>query len=110
MHNTIVKKAYIVPGQPHIYLAADRNKGWASLKANYERIAAEIAEMRDVDLIVAYSTQWFSVIGHLFQVDPHPKWLLVDQNWYEYGEIPYEFVIDPAFGNLYRDVAKRHGL
>jgi 2-aminomuconate deaminase len=36
--------------------------------------------------------------------------VLVDQNWYEYGEIPYEFRIDPAFGELYCRLCREHGM
>jgi 2-aminophenol/2-amino-5-chlorophenol 1,6-dioxygenase alpha subunit len=104
-----IEKAYIVPGLPHIYLAADRNPGWASLRENYLRIAREI-EQSDAELMLVYSTQWFSVIGHLFQVDPKPAWTLVDANWYEYGEIPYEFNIDAAFGQRYCETTRRFGL
>ena len=105
----LVQKAYLVPGQPHILLAPDRNAGWASLKASYEAIGREIARS-GAELMLLYSTQWFSVIGHLFQTDPQPKWVLVDQNWYQFGEIPYEFRIDPAFGELYCRVCKDLGM
>jgi 2-aminophenol/2-amino-5-chlorophenol 1,6-dioxygenase alpha subunit len=104
-----IHKAYIVPGQPHILLAPERNAGWASLKAAYEAIGREI-EQSGAELLLVYSTQWFSVIGHLMQVDPRPAWTLVDQNWYELGEIPYEFRIDPGFGELYAAMAKKAGL
>ena len=109
MTNNLIEKAYIVPGLPHIYLAADKNPGWASLRENYLRIAKEI-EQSDAELMLVYSTQWFSVIGHLFQVDPKPAWTLVDANWYEYGEIPYEFRVDAEFGHRYCETAKRFGL
>ena len=105
----LLQKAYLVPGQPHILLGADRNAGWASLKASYEAIGREIAQS-GAELMLVYSTQWFSVIGHLMQVDPQPKWVLVDQNWYELGEIPYEFRIDPEFGKLYCGIAKDAGM
>ncbi|MGZ5477266.1 MAG: DODA-type extradiol aromatic ring-opening family dioxygenase, partial [Thermoanaerobaculia bacterium] len=105
----MIQKAYIVPGQPHILLAPDRNPGWASLKRAYEAVGKEIEES-GAELLLIYSTQWFSVIGHLFQVDPKPKWTLVDQNWYEFGEIPYEFRIDPKFGELYADICREHGM
>jgi len=105
----LVQKAYLVPGQPHILLAPERNAGWASLKASYEAVGREIARS-GAELMLLYSTQWFSVIGHLFQTDPKPKWVLVDQNWYELGEIPYEFRIDPAFGELYAHVCKDLGM
>jgi 2-aminophenol/2-amino-5-chlorophenol 1,6-dioxygenase subunit alpha len=104
-----VHKAYLVSGQPHLYLAPDQNPGWADLRAAYEQIGKEIAAS-GAELIVLYSTQWFSVIGHLFQTDPKPAWTLVDANWYELGEIPYELRIDPKFGELYASVAKQHGL
>ena len=96
----VIQKAYIVPGQPHVLLAPEKNPGWASLRASYEAVGREIAAS-DAELILVYSTQWFSVIGHLMQTDPSPKWVLVDQNWYDLGEIPYQFRIDPAFGELY---------
>lgn len=105
----MIQKAYIVPGQPHPLLAPDRNAGWASLRASYEAVGREIAQS-GAELILLYSTQWLSVIGHLFQVDPRPKWTLVDQNWYELGSIPYEFRIDPEFGKLYCRICKEHGM
>ncbi len=105
----MIHKAYIVSGQPHILLAPEKNAGWASLKASYEAIGREI-EQSGAELLLLYSTQWFSVIGHLMQTDPQPKWVLVDPNWYAFGEIPYEFRIDPTFGELYCSMAKQAGL
>jgi len=107
--NSQFVRAYIVPGQPHPLLAPDRNAGWASLRRSYEAVGREIAKS-GAELILVYSTQWFSVIGHLFQVDPKPAWTLVDPNWYEYGSIPYEFRIDPEFGKLYARICKEHGM
>ncbi len=107
--NSQLLKAYIVPGQPHPLLAPDRNAGWASLRRSFEAIGREIAKS-GAELMLVYSTQWFSVIGHLFQIDPKPSWTLVDQNWYEFGEIPYEFRIDPEFGKLYHRICKEHGM
>jgi 2-aminophenol/2-amino-5-chlorophenol 1,6-dioxygenase alpha subunit len=105
----VILKAYIVPGQPHPLLAPEKNVGWASLRKSYEAVGREI-ERSGAELLLVYSTQWFSVIGHLFQIDPKPKWTLVDQNWYEFGEIPYEFRIDPEFGKLYCGIAKKQGM
>lgn len=105
----MILKAYIVPGQPHPLLAPEKNPGWASLRRSYEAVGREI-EKSGAELLLVYSTQWFSVIGHLFQVDPKPKWTLVDPNWYEFGEIPYEFRIDPQFGKLYCSIAKQRNM
>ena len=46
----LLQKAYLVPGQPHILLGADRNVGWASLKASYE---ADIAVRTQQDVRLA---------------------------------------------------------
>lgn len=105
----MILKAYIVPGQPHPLLAPEKNVGWASLRKSYEAVGREI-EKSGAELLLVYSTQWFSVIGHLFQIDPKPKWTLVDPNWYEFGEIPYEFRIDPEFGKLYSGIVKKQGM
>jgi 2-aminophenol/2-amino-5-chlorophenol 1,6-dioxygenase alpha subunit len=105
----LIQKAYIVSGQPHPLLAPDKNVGWASLRRSYEAVGREIAKS-GAELMLVYSTQWFSVIGHLFQIDAKPAWTLVDQNWYEFGEIPYEFRVDPEFGKLYARICKEHGM
>jgi 2-aminophenol/2-amino-5-chlorophenol 1,6-dioxygenase alpha subunit len=105
----VILRAYIVPGQPHPLLAPDKSAGWASLRRSFEAVGREIAAS-GAELMLIYSTQWFSVIGHLFQVDPKPSWTLVDPNWYELGEIPYEFRIDPEFGRLYARICKEHGM
>lgn len=105
----LIQKAYLAPGQPHILLAPDRNPGWASLRQSYEAIGREI-ERSGAELMLLYSTQWFSVIGHLFQTASNPHWTLVDQNWYDLGEIPYSFRVDPEFGRLYADVCKDLGM
>jgi 2-aminophenol/2-amino-5-chlorophenol 1,6-dioxygenase alpha subunit len=109
MSQSSILRAYIVPGQPHPLLAPEKNAGWASLRRSYEAVGREIANS-GAELLLVYSTQWFSVIGHLFQIDPKPKWTLVDQNWYELGEIPYEFRIDPEFGKLYCGIVKKQGM
>ena len=109
LNSQFVHKVYVVSGQPHILLAPDRNPGWGALKQAYEHVGREI-EKSGAELLLLYSTQWFSVIGHLFQVAANPKWVLVDQNWYQLGEIPYDFRLDPAFGKLYCATAKAHGL
>ncbi len=32
----VIRKAYIVPGQPHMLLAPEKNSGWVSLRKTYE--------------------------------------------------------------------------
>lgn len=105
----LIAKVCIVTGLPHILLAPDQNPGWARLKDAYADLRAEL-EAADIDVLLLYSTQWLSVIGHLFQTDPAPEWVLVDQNWYDFGSIPYKLRVDPALGEAYAAAGRELGL
>src|SRR4051812_34129930 len=104
-----VVAAHLVPGHPHVLLAPEKSPGWTSLRKSYEALAQEIART-EADLLLVYSTQWVSVIGHLMQADPAPEWLHVDPNWHELGEMPYRFRIDAPFAHAYAREAKAAGL
>lgn len=104
-----VVRGYIVAGMPHPLLAPERSPAWKKLREGYERVRAEIAAT-DADLLVLYSTQWPSVIGHQLQADPAPKWVHVDPEWHELGDMPYEFKIDAAFAKEYETSARARGL
>ena len=108
MVNSIISQVYIVPGLPHILLAHDKSPYWQSLYESYGRVREEIKNI-DADLILYFSTQWLSVIGYLFQADPAPEWVHVDQNWYEYGSMPYKFKVDSDFDFAYADEVKKLG-
>lgn len=104
-----VVAAHIVPGHPHILLAPERSPGWTSLRKSYQALAADIAAA-EADVLLVYSTGWVSVIGHQMQADPNPRWLHVDPNWYELGDMPYDFRVDAAFGHAYAAQARAVGL
>jgi 2-aminophenol/2-amino-5-chlorophenol 1,6-dioxygenase alpha subunit len=106
--DSIIAKVLIVPGNPHILLAPEKNTGWASLRRAYDRLRKDI-ETVEADLILYMSTQWMSVIGHLFQVAKHPEWVHVDHNWHDLGSIPYKFNIDSDFGHVYCREMKKVG-
>lgn len=102
-------EGYVVPGRPHPLLAADRSPAWSALRDAFgqarERIAAS-----EADLLVLYSTQWLSVIGHQVQADPQPEWVHVDEEWHELGEIPYKLRIDADFAARWVEAARARGL
>lgn len=110
MHpDPLIAKALLVPGHPHVYLAPEKNPGWAELRRAYDSLRQEI-EATEADLILIYSTQWLSVIGTLFQADPKPEWTLVDQNWYEYGSMPYKLRVDDEFSKAYCEATRELGM
>ena len=108
MIDSFIKKAYIVSGQPHILLAHDQSPYWQSLYDSYSKIRKEL-ENTDADLILYFSTQWLSVIGYLFQAEANPEWLHVDQNWHDYGSIPYNFKVDTEFSRAYSEEVAQLG-
>jgi 2-aminophenol/2-amino-5-chlorophenol 1,6-dioxygenase alpha subunit len=100
---------YIVPGMPQPLLVPERSPGWASLRASFEVVRREI-ESTDADLLLLYSTQWTSVIGHQVQADPEPEWVLVDQEWHALGSMPYRLRMDAEFAHAYAASARARGL
>ena len=94
---------------PHPLLVPDANPGYRRIRDAYEAVRKEIAALKP-DLLLLYSTQWPSVIGHQVQTDPEPSWTYVDQEWHELGSIPYKFRMDPAFGEAYVKAGRSRGL
>ena len=92
MNNPVVR-GYIVPGRPHPLLAADQAEPWKRLREGFEAARREI-EQTEADLLILYSTQWLSVIGHQIQAMPEPEWTLVDPEWHELGSMPYKLRMD----------------
>ena len=84
---------FVLPGVPHILLAADRNPGWKKLRQAFTKVREQL-EASGVECLMLYSTYWPSVIGHQIQADPNPEWVHVDEEFHELGSIPYKFKID----------------
>ena len=104
-----VVRGYIVPGRPHPLLCPDQAEPWQKLRDAFDAARAEI-ERTEADLLILYSTQWLSVIGHQIQADPQPEWVLVDQEWHELGEMPYQLRMDASFAKAYQQTAIKRGL
>ena len=104
-----VVRGYIVPGLPHPLLVPERSPGWRALRNAYDAVRREI-EASDADLLLLYSTQWISIIGHQIQADPAPEWVHVDPEWHALGSMPYRFRIDAEFGRAYAQAAHSRGL
>jgi len=74
------------------------------------RVAGANAQEARPDVLVIFSTQWISVLGHLVQARPNPKGLHVDENWYDLGNLPYDFRTDLELARKTIDVATASGL
>jgi 2-aminophenol/2-amino-5-chlorophenol 1,6-dioxygenase subunit alpha len=102
-----VVSAFLVHGNP-LPLFAPRNPPWKGLHAGYKAAAAALAASRP-DVIAVYSTQWVAVLDQLWQTRARSRGVHVDENWHEYGELPFDIRADveltqaiikatPAFG------------
>jgi 2-aminophenol/2-amino-5-chlorophenol 1,6-dioxygenase subunit alpha len=105
----LVLKGYLLPGLPHILLAPDKNPGWKKVRQAFDKVRAEIEELKP-DILVIYSTYWPSVIGHQVQAYPNPEWVHVDEEFHELGSIPYKMKVDAEFAKTYVEKAKARGL
>ncbi len=99
------KKAFIVPGLPH--LAFD-TPGWDNLKQAMQQ-AGESARAVNPDVLVIYSAQWISVLGHSFQADPNPRGVHVDENWYDLGDFEFNFKVDVELSKLAEETVRGKG-
>ncbi|MEO6323309.1 MAG: Rid family hydrolase [Thermoanaerobaculia bacterium] len=104
-----VVRGLIAPGMPQPLLAPERSPAWSSLRASFDRARREIEES-DADLLLLYSTQWISVIGHQIQADPEPEWVHVDPEFHDLGTMPYKFRMDAEFAHAYEGTARSRGL
>lgn len=103
-----IQRAYLVPGLPH--LVSDKKvESWETLRRGF-RQAGERVKTFQPEVLVIYSTQWISVLGHSFQTNLNPKGLHVDENWYEFGELPFDLRVDVALGTRAAAIASSLGL
>ena len=63
------------------------------MQTGLERAGAALVQSKP-DAILLYSTQWIAVLDQLWQTRPRVSGLHVDENWHEYGELPYKLKID----------------
>lgn len=86
--------AFLVPGQP-LHFLRRAEPPYAALVAGHAQAAQALAAARP-EVLIVYSTQWIAVLDELWQARPHVVGLHVDENWYEYGDLPFDLRIDTA--------------
>jgi len=103
-----IVKGYIMPGMPHVMLPKES----ASRRELRDacRVAGANAQEARPEVLVIFSTQWVSVLGHLVQARPNPVGLHVDENWYDLGDLPYSFRTDLELARKTIDLGTAAGL
>jgi ABC-type branched-subunit amino acid transport system permease subunit/aromatic ring-opening dioxygenase catalytic subunit (LigB family) len=84
--------AYLVPGNPLPYLRPN-NPSWVPIIDGFKEIQKSLMASKP-DVLLVYSTQWMAVLDQLWQTRPRLHGTHVDENWYEYGDLPYDISID----------------
>src|SRR6266446_5380926 len=105
--NAILGAAW-VPGLPHL-LHPEKSTCWEKLRTGYQELAARVKDLKP-DLLVVYSSQWLSVLGTSFQGHPHPKGVHVDDNWYEWGDLPFDFSVDSKMSESFAHCVRVAGV
>lgn len=108
-----VVMSLIVPGLPQPLLAPERSRAWSELRTAFESAAqsmSEAAASTGADLLLIFSTQWHSILGHQFQAAERLEWNHVDPEFHELGSIPYDYAFDGGFADAYANAAHQRGL
>ena len=92
-----VVSAFLVPGSPLPCLKPD-NPPWQPIAAGFERARAALDRSRP-DILLVYSTRWMAVLDQLWQARERCRGIHVDENWYEYGDLPFDLSIDTALAH-----------
>jgi 2-aminophenol/2-amino-5-chlorophenol 1,6-dioxygenase alpha subunit len=103
-----VVAAFLVPGSPLPRLKAE-NIPWGRLAAGYQRAGRALAAAKP-DVIVLYSTQWMAVLDELWQTRARVEGVHVDENWYEYGDLPFDLRIDTELAHACVAATRRIGV
>ncbi|MGD9985404.1 hypothetical protein [Pseudonocardia sp.] len=102
--------AALVPGMPHV-LASEPAPSWARLGDAVRRTGDRL-RAAGVQTVVMVSTQWFTVLGHQVQTDPHLVGEHCDENWYRYdfGRQSYDITVDTELTLRWTDAIDARGL
>ncbi|MEZ4751726.1 MAG: hypothetical protein R3B54_14190 [Bdellovibrionota bacterium] len=97
-----------LPGLPQL-LHAEKSEAWARLSSGMQTLGTHLTEFNP-EVIVLYSSQWLSVLGTSFQVQPRPEGTHVDENWHEWGDLDFNFPVDTELGKFFATSLKMNGL
>ena len=73
---------FLAPGKPQLILSPEANPGWQRLHDSFIAARKQL-EDSGAEMLLIYSTQWHSIIGHQMQADPNPRWSKVDDDFHD---------------------------
>jgi 2-aminophenol/2-amino-5-chlorophenol 1,6-dioxygenase alpha subunit len=104
-----IVKALMVPGLPQLVFEQSGAGSWQVFRDAMTEAARQV-EAVSPEVLVLYSAQWISVLGHSFQYAANPQGLHVDENWHDLGDFPYSFQIDRDLTAAAERLSRNRGL
>lgn len=89
--------AMLVPGSP-LPMLRPENPPWQPLIKGFAQARERLAASQP-EVLLLYSTQWIAVLDQLWQTREHLQGLHVDENWYEFGDLPFDLRVDTTLAN-----------
>lgn len=103
-----IVSAFLVPGSPLPQLRADV-PGWQQFQLAMQQAGAALKASRP-DVVLIYSTQWFAVLDEIWLTRRRSKDIHVDENWHEFGELPYDLYSDVDLANACISACRAQGI
>lgn len=103
-----IVSAFLVPGSPLPQLRADV-PGWQQFQQAMQQAGAALKASRP-DVVLIYSTQWFAVLDEIWLTRRRSQDVHVDENWHEFGELPYDLYSDVELANACIEACRAQGI
>ena len=103
-----VVSAFLVPGSP-LPLLKPESLAWGRLAAAMQR-AGRALEASRPDAVLVYSTQWLAVLDQQWLTRKRSSGVHVDDNWYAYGDLPYDIHADTELAHACVAGSPRQGV
>jgi len=103
-----VVSAFLVPGNPLPRLKPEVPH-LARFVSALAKAGEALARSRP-DAVLVYSTQWIAVLDELWLTRPRSTGVHVDENWYEFGEMPFDIHADQALATACVNACSRIGV
>jgi 2-aminophenol/2-amino-5-chlorophenol 1,6-dioxygenase subunit alpha len=103
-----VVSAFLVPGSP-LPLLQPAALAWGRLAAAMQR-AGRALEASRPDAVLLYSTQWMAVLDQQWLTRKRSTGIHVDENWYEFGELPFDVHADTELAHACVAASPRIGV
>jgi len=103
-----VVSAFLVPGSSLLKLKTEV-LGWGRLAAAMQR-AGRALEASQPDVVLLYSTQWFAVLDQQWLTRKRSEGIHVDENWHEFGQLPYDIHSDTELAHACVAASPRLGV